>query len=202
VSIWNSGSTFLPPLGANCLAISPWGTSPGACIQAAKLGLPLRTLDPMNHAARFLTDAETICKQIPREKIELLADGLVQLRDRGGRLFLLGVGGSAGAKYVVQTERTASRRRIRRRTPPLASQPGMDSPAAPSPSKRRCPAATRALRRSRRRIIPPLQGARSIRGSIAASSQRFGICGRHWTDGVDATTAALVAASAQKAHVA
>jgi D-sedoheptulose 7-phosphate isomerase len=50
----------------------------------------------MNHAARFLTDAETICKQIPREKVELLADGLAQVRDRGGRLFLLGVGGSAG----------------------------------------------------------------------------------------------------------
>ena len=50
----------------------------------------------MNHVARFLTDAETICKQIPREKIELLADGLVQLRDRGEQLFLLGVGGSAG----------------------------------------------------------------------------------------------------------
>jgi dTDP-4-dehydrorhamnose reductase len=30
----------------------------------------------------------------------------------------------------------------------------------------------------------------------------FGICGRHWTDGVDATTRALVAASAQRAHVA
>jgi D-sedoheptulose 7-phosphate isomerase len=50
----------------------------------------------MNHVARFLNDAETICKQIPRAKIELLADGLAQLRDRGGRLFLLGVGGSAG----------------------------------------------------------------------------------------------------------
>jgi D-sedoheptulose 7-phosphate isomerase len=50
----------------------------------------------MNHAVRFLTDAETICKQIPREKVELLADGLAQVRDRGGRLFLLGVGGSAG----------------------------------------------------------------------------------------------------------
>jgi D-sedoheptulose 7-phosphate isomerase len=50
----------------------------------------------MSHAALFLTDAETICKQIPREKIELLADGLAQLRERGGRLFLLGVGGSAG----------------------------------------------------------------------------------------------------------
>jgi D-sedoheptulose 7-phosphate isomerase len=50
----------------------------------------------MSHAARFLTDAETICREIPREKIELLVDRLAQLRGRGGRLFLLGVGGSAG----------------------------------------------------------------------------------------------------------
>jgi dTDP-4-dehydrorhamnose reductase len=30
----------------------------------------------------------------------------------------------------------------------------------------------------------------------------FGICGRHWTEGVDVTTRVLVAASAQKVHVA
>src|SRR5437868_11315144 len=57
--------------------------------------LLLQRLDPMNHAARFLTDAETICREIPRERIELLVDGLAQVRERGGRLFLLGVGGSA-----------------------------------------------------------------------------------------------------------
>ena len=50
----------------------------------------------MNHAARFFADAEVICRKISYEKIELLADGLSELRDRGGRLFLLGVGGSAG----------------------------------------------------------------------------------------------------------
>ncbi len=50
----------------------------------------------MNHAARFLADAETTCQQIPRETIERLAKRLAQLRDRGGRLSLLGVGGSAG----------------------------------------------------------------------------------------------------------
>jgi hypothetical protein len=38
----------------------------------------------------------TVPDRRPREKIELLADGLAQLRERGGRLFLLGVGGSAG----------------------------------------------------------------------------------------------------------
>ncbi len=50
----------------------------------------------MDHAARFFAAAEAICKAIPRDKIELLAEGLAQLRERGGRLFLLGVGGSAG----------------------------------------------------------------------------------------------------------
>lgn len=50
----------------------------------------------MNHAARFFAAAETICQQIPHETIERLADELLQLRERGGRLFLLGVGGSAG----------------------------------------------------------------------------------------------------------
>jgi D-sedoheptulose 7-phosphate isomerase len=50
----------------------------------------------MDHAARFLADAESICQRIPHETIERLAEGLAELRDRGGRLFLLGVGGSAG----------------------------------------------------------------------------------------------------------
>jgi hypothetical protein len=78
------------------MAISHWDTSPGVAISSRRSALPRQNLGSMNHVARFLTDAETICKQIPREKIELLADGLAQLRDRGGRLFLLGVGGSAG----------------------------------------------------------------------------------------------------------
>lgn len=50
----------------------------------------------MNHAAQFFAAAETVCRQIPRDTIEHLADELARLRDRGGRLFLLGVGGSAG----------------------------------------------------------------------------------------------------------
>ena len=50
----------------------------------------------MTHAARFFSAAGSICQQIPRETIERLADELLQLRERGGRLFLLGVGGSAG----------------------------------------------------------------------------------------------------------
>ena len=50
----------------------------------------------MNHATRFLADAASICQKIPHETIERLAEELAELRDRGGRLFLLGVGGSAG----------------------------------------------------------------------------------------------------------
>src|SRR3984957_3354308 len=50
----------------------------------------------MNHAARFLADAGSICQRIPHETIERLAEGLADLRERGGRLFLLGGGGSAG----------------------------------------------------------------------------------------------------------
>ena len=50
----------------------------------------------MNHSDQFFAAAETICRQIPRETVERLAVELARLRDGGGRLFLLGVGGSAG----------------------------------------------------------------------------------------------------------
>lgn len=48
------------------------------------------------HAEHYFAAARTICEQIPYDKVERLADELAQLRERGGRLFLLGVGGSAG----------------------------------------------------------------------------------------------------------
>jgi D-sedoheptulose 7-phosphate isomerase len=50
----------------------------------------------MDHSEQFFAAAETICRQIPRDTIEHLAGELVRLRERSGRLFLLGVGGSAG----------------------------------------------------------------------------------------------------------
>ena len=50
----------------------------------------------MSHVADFFTAAKTICQQIPSQTVEHLADELARLRDRGGRLFLLGIGGSAG----------------------------------------------------------------------------------------------------------
>jgi len=48
------------------------------------------------HAAKFFSAAADICGQIDVAKIETLAGQLAQLRAGNGRLFLLGVGGSAG----------------------------------------------------------------------------------------------------------
>ncbi len=48
------------------------------------------------HAREFFNEAGKICAQIDVEKIEGLAEGLAKVRDGGGRLFILGVGGSAG----------------------------------------------------------------------------------------------------------
>jgi D-sedoheptulose 7-phosphate isomerase len=49
-----------------------------------------------SHSEDFFSESGTICSAIDTAKIEVLADELASLRDRKGRLFLLGVGGSAG----------------------------------------------------------------------------------------------------------
>jgi D-sedoheptulose 7-phosphate isomerase len=49
----------------------------------------------MNHAGQFFAEASRICADISLDTVEKLAQALVKLRDRGGRLFLIGVGGSA-----------------------------------------------------------------------------------------------------------
>lgn len=48
------------------------------------------------HARSFFDDASAICGAIDVGKVEQLAQELSALRERGGRLFLIGVGGSAG----------------------------------------------------------------------------------------------------------
>lgn len=50
----------------------------------------------MSHAKTFLAEVCETAQRLSTDKIEALCDGLVQLRDNGGRLFILGVGGSAG----------------------------------------------------------------------------------------------------------
>jgi D-sedoheptulose 7-phosphate isomerase len=48
------------------------------------------------HVQEFFADVQKICAAISLETIEKLAQELAKLRARGGRLFLLGIGGSAG----------------------------------------------------------------------------------------------------------
>ena len=48
------------------------------------------------HAQAFFSDVQKICSTIDLGVVEKLAQELAALRERGGRLFLLGVGGSAG----------------------------------------------------------------------------------------------------------
>src|SRR5262249_32181201 len=49
----------------------------------------------MNHAETFFAAAAQICRDISFASIEALALELDRLRERKGRLFLIGVGGSA-----------------------------------------------------------------------------------------------------------
>ena len=44
----------------------------------------------------FLEETVAIIKDLPEKKIEQVAQGLASLRTRGGRLFIIGVGGSSG----------------------------------------------------------------------------------------------------------
>jgi D-sedoheptulose 7-phosphate isomerase len=50
----------------------------------------------MGHAEAFFAAATRVCRDISVSSIEALASELEQLRERHGRLFLIGVGGSAG----------------------------------------------------------------------------------------------------------
>ena len=49
-----------------------------------------------NFSRDFLNHAGTICGALDADQIDRIATGLAAVRDGGGRLFILGVGGSAG----------------------------------------------------------------------------------------------------------
>ena len=56
----------------------------------------------MSFAEKFLTETVAILREIPPADIDRLAEGLASVREGGGRLFILGVGGSAGhASHAV-----------------------------------------------------------------------------------------------------
>ncbi len=53
-------------------------------------------IDPGHFSATFLSQAAAICGLLDPATIDAIADGIAAVRDGGGRLFILGVGGSAG----------------------------------------------------------------------------------------------------------
>ena len=56
----------------------------------------------MDYARQYIEEAAEVLKRIEAEAIERAVDLLVALRERGGRLFILGVGGGAGhASHAV-----------------------------------------------------------------------------------------------------
>jgi D-sedoheptulose 7-phosphate isomerase len=50
----------------------------------------------VTHSTEYFAEAARICSAMDVERVEALAAELASLRERGGRLFILGVGGSAG----------------------------------------------------------------------------------------------------------
>src|SRR3984957_8286385 len=56
----------------------------------------------MNFAGEFIEESIEVLKRIDPLTVEASASGLAEIRERGGRLFVLGVGGSAGhASHAV-----------------------------------------------------------------------------------------------------
>src|SRR5690348_18122241 len=56
----------------------------------------------MTYSETYLAEVAEIAGSIPPEKLEAMAEGIAAVRERGGRLFILGVGGGAGhASHAV-----------------------------------------------------------------------------------------------------
>lgn len=54
------------------------------------------------HTQTFLAETARIAREIPHDTIDAMAMGLAAVRERGGRLFIVGVGGGAGhASHAV-----------------------------------------------------------------------------------------------------
>ncbi|MGI8903422.1 MAG: SIS domain-containing protein [Solirubrobacteraceae bacterium] len=63
---------------------------------------PPRTRDTETHSARYLHAVAGIASTVDPNRIDTIAGGLAAVRERGGRLFILGVGGGAGhASHAV-----------------------------------------------------------------------------------------------------
>jgi len=55
-----------------------------------------------DHTERYFAEAATLAGAVDRARVDALASGLAAVRERGGRLFVIGVGGGAGhASHAV-----------------------------------------------------------------------------------------------------
>ncbi len=62
------------------------------------------------HSARYLKQVEVLADRLDGEQIDAMARGLAEVRARGGRLFIVGVGGGAGhASHAVNDFRKLCR---------------------------------------------------------------------------------------------
>jgi D-sedoheptulose 7-phosphate isomerase len=60
------------------------------------------TADLSDYIGSYLREAEAICASLSRVQIARIVEGMIELRTAGGRLFVLGVGGSAAnASHAV-----------------------------------------------------------------------------------------------------
>jgi D-sedoheptulose 7-phosphate isomerase len=59
-------------------------------------------MSAQSFSATFLGEAAQIARELSPETIDRMAEGIARVRDRGGRLFMLGIGGGAGhASHAV-----------------------------------------------------------------------------------------------------
>jgi D-sedoheptulose 7-phosphate isomerase len=59
-------------------------------------------MDQSDHSASYLAAAAALAQTIDPARVDAMAHGLARVRERGGRLFILGVGGGAGhASHAV-----------------------------------------------------------------------------------------------------
>jgi glutamate 5-kinase len=59
---------------------------------------------PMTFTQQFLAEVQQVTAQISPDAVERMVDALAAVRERGGRLFILGVGGSVAGFKVVKIE--------------------------------------------------------------------------------------------------
>ncbi len=67
-------------------------------------------MEGSEHSTRYMAEAAKLAQAVGADRIDAMASGLAAVRDRGGRLFILGVGGGAGhASHAVNDFRKLCR---------------------------------------------------------------------------------------------